>query len=164
MSQQPTSTSKLNPYSVKGIQMFKRDMESDEYVASFRCEPELDAEFEMKDDRATIREFLQYLAQNGKVNVKIECHSNTRVKPGSREELSTYEISNTDVCGFAPRTGPGPKALLGTVTPTSMESCKHVSIIMRLKFNGEDNQIAPGRPVLMLNKSIRLPANTLIRL
>ena len=61
--------------------MFQWSMENDEFIASFRCEPELKNEFVMKDDRTTLREFLQYFAQNGKVNVDIECHSNKRVKP-----------------------------------------------------------------------------------
>jgi len=144
--------------------MFKWDMEDDEYIASFRCEPELKQEFDTKDDRATLRKFLQYLAQNGKVNIEIECHSNKRVKPKSNEELSTYTVSNTEACGYQPRTGPGPKALLGTTSPTSMESCKHVGFVMRLKFMGEESLIAPGRPMLMLHKSIRIAANTLVRL
>ena len=144
--------------------MFKWDMEDDEYIASFRCEPELKQEFDTKDDRATLRKFLQYLAQNGKVNIEIECHSNKRVKPKSNEELSTYTILNTEACGYQPKTGPGPKALLGTTSPTSMESCKHVGFVMRLKFMGEESLIAPGRPMLMLHKSIRIAANTLVRL
>ena len=147
-----------------GVQMFRWSMENDEFVASFRCEPEMKKEFDMKDDRATLREFLQYLAQNGKVNVDIECHTNKRVKPKSNDELSTYEISNTEVCGYQPRAGTGPKALLGATTPTTMETCKHVGLVMRLKFLGEDALIAPGRPLLMLKKSIRIPANTLLKL
>ena len=144
--------------------MFKWDMENDEYVASFRCDPELKKEFTTTDDRATLREFLQYLAQNGHVNSEIECHSSKRIKPKSQEELSTYEVSNREACGYEPRTGPGTKALLGSTTPTTMESCKHVCYLMRLKFMGEDSLIAPGRPMLMLKKSIRIPANTLVRL
>lgn len=144
--------------------MFKWDMESDDFVASFRCEPELKNEFKTTDDRATLREFLQYLAENGKVNVGIECHTNKRVKPKSNEELSTYNISSTEACGYEPRQGTTPKALLGTTSPTSMESCKHVCFVMRLKFVGEDALIAPGRPMLMLRKSIRIPAKTLVKL
>ena len=139
-------------------------MANDEYVASFRCEPDMKKDFDTKDDRGTLREFLRYLANNGKVNVDIECHSNKRVKPKSNDELSTYEISNTEVCGYQPRAGPGPKALPATTSPTTMESCKHVGFMMRLKFMAEDALIAPGRPLLMLKKSIRIPANTLVKL
>ena len=52
--------------------MFKPDMEDDEHIASFRCEPEVMQEFDTKDDRATLRKFLQYLAQNGKVSIEID--------------------------------------------------------------------------------------------
>ena len=144
--------------------MFKWEMEDDEYIASFRCEPELKQDFDTKDDRATLREFLHYLAQNNKVNIDIECHSNKRVKPKSNDELSTYNISNTEACGYQPRTGAGPKALLGTTSPSTMESCKHVGFVMRLKFMGENSVIAPGRPMLMLHKTIRIAANTLVKL
>ena len=148
----------------EGVQMFQWSMENDEFVASFRCEPEMKQEFEMTHDRATLRQFLQHLAKNGKVNVDIECHSSKRAKPKSNDELSTYEVSNTEVCGYQPRAGTGPKALLATTTPTTMENCKHVVFVMRLKFMSEDSLIAPGRPMLMLKKSIRIPANTLVRL
>ena len=144
--------------------MFRWEMESDEYVASFRCEPELKTDFEMKDERATLREFLFYLAQDGKVKVEIECHTNTRVKPKSNDELSTYQISCTEACGFRPRTDGGSKAILGTTTPTTMESCKHVCFIMRLKFMSHDSLIAPGRPLLMCKTSMRIPANTLVKM
>ena len=144
--------------------MFRWDMDSDQYVASFRCEPELKADFQTKDDRATMLEFLVYLAQHGKVKVEVECHTNKRVKPKSSDELPTYEISCTEACGYRPRVDGWPKAILGPTTPTTMESCKHVCFLMRLKFIDQDSLIAPGRPLLMLNKSIRLPANTLVNM
>ena len=85
-------------------------------------------------------------------------------QPKSNEALSTYEISNSEVCGFKPRDGEGSKTLLGSTTPVSMENCKHVRFIMRLKFQEEDATVVPARPRVMLNKSIRVPANTMIKL
>ena len=61
--------------------MFRWDMDSDQYVAPFRCGPELKADFQTKDDRATMRGFFANLAQHGKVNVAIDCHNIKRVKP-----------------------------------------------------------------------------------
>ena len=109
-------------------------MEDDQYIASFRCDPPLKKELVVKDGRCSLREFLRYLEKNGKVNVEIECHSCKRIKPKSNEELSTYEISNTEECGFKPQEGQGPKTLRGTTTPMTMANCKHVAFMMHLKF------------------------------
>ena len=144
--------------------MFQWKMEDDQYIASFRCEPPLKKELIQKDGRMSVQEFMRYLEENGKVKIDIECHSCKRVKPKSNDELSTYEVSSSDTCGFKPREGEGPKTILGSTTPTTMEKCKHVSFVMRLKYQEEDNIVVPGRPLLMLNKSIRVPANTLVKL
>ena len=164
----PHQHSSVDPHwateSCTGVQMFKWDIENDECVASCKCEPELKSELVAKDDRMSVQEFLRYLEKNGKVNVEIECHSCKRIKPKSNEELSTYEISNTEACGYKPREGQGPKTLLGTTTPTTMANCKHVAFMMHLKFVDEHSTVEPGRPKLMLLKSIRVAANTIIQL
>ena len=144
--------------------MFRWVMEDDQYIARFRCDPAVKKELVAKDDRCSLQEFLRYPEQDNKVNVDIECHSSKRVKPKSNEELSTYEVSNTEACGFKPKSGDGSKTTLGSTTPSSMEKCKHVCFVMRLKYQAEDNTVVPGRPMLMLHKSIRVPANAMIRL
>ena len=74
------------------------------------------------------------------------------------------EVSNKEACGFKPKSGDSSKTMLGSTTPSSMEKCKHVCFVTRLKYQVEDNTVVHGRPLLMLQKSIHVPANTVIRL
>ena len=143
--------------------MFEFQMDDDEHKAMFTFDPEFPKPMETEGGKATLREFLHYLEKNGKVMVDLECHSIKRIKPKGKDDLSTYEISQTEKCGFRPKSGAGPKAILGAVTPTTMKDCKHAGFVLSLRYMGAENQAAPGKPKLLLKKNVKVLANTIVK-
>ncbi len=148
----------------EGAELFPWEVENDEYVAVFRCDPEFKEPMETKRDRATLRSFFHYLEKNGKVKVDMECHTIKRIQPKSKDDLSTYEISCTEKCGFRPKSGTGPKTMLGNITPTTMKGCKHACFTTTLKYVDSENMIVPGKPKLLLVDSVKVLANTIVKL
>ena len=45
-----------------------------------------------------------------------------------------------------------------------MKKCSHASFVLTLKYVESENLVMPGKPRLLLDKSVRVLANTIIKL
>ena len=147
-----------------GGELFEWQMASPDYEAFFTTEPVFKEAF--TSNVAKLSDFLHYLAENGKVDVRIECHKHKRVRPQQDKDLATFEISASEKCGFRPKGSNNPKVqnMLTNITPTGLKESKYLKFVMRMKYVQEHAAIEPGRPALCLKKSLKFRKGVLLKL
>ena len=152
----------------EGCDMLPWQMSSDEFEASFSVEPPLQTPF--TSDIVPLHSFLHFLESQGKVNVKIECHTYKRLTTTAVDSASgrqsSYNVSASEKCGF--RTG-RPRAadkipVFAGVTPAAVKDSQYLKMVMRLKFVGDQKIIQPQRPGVYFKKSMRFRKGSIIKL
>ena len=151
-----------------GCELFDWQMVSDDFEASFTCDPPLQKPYTA--DPSRLHQFLYFIESLGHVSVEIECHPYTRVSstaasPSDATRMCKYEISPSDKCGFLVRQAKSDKlALFGAITPTMVSESKYVRVLHKLKFRKDQMSINPGRPLVFLKKSLRVRKGSFIKL
>ena len=154
----------------EGSDLFHWQMKSDEFMASFSCDPALEKPF--SSDIVPLHNFLHFLESNGKINCKIECHTYKRSSSTSPESASdrqsSYTVLISDKCAFRIRASASDKTPLKNfwagVTPSAVKDSEHLQMVMRLKFVGDVKNLQPQRPGVYFKKDMRLRKGTIVKL
>ena len=138
-------------------------MSESSFTGVYSTEPVYDPPFSRSP--AKLSEFLLYLETRGHCQPKIELHTLKRVVGKDSSEMPTFNINLSEKVGFKVKgTEKNPKGVFATLTPEAFGSNDLIKVVMRCKFEEKDKIIVPQRPVLMVKKSHRIAANTIIQL
>ena len=145
-------------------------MKSDEFMASYTCDPALEKPF--STDILPLHNFLHYLGSNGKISCTIECHTHKRLSSTSPESASdrqsSYTVMVSNTCAFRIRASSSEKTPLKNfwagVTPSAIKDSEHLQLVMRLKFGGDVKTLQPQRPGVFFKKDLRLRKGTIVKL